>query len=161
MFSMFSKTAIRLFLIIVSLWLVIIGYQSCQREPKEAAETSSTAGIHSRFIGTSQCASCHEGEFKHWKNSHHDLAMKEATAESVKGDFNNTEFDAQGVSSRFYKKDNRYFVETEGLDGEYGDFEITYTFGIEPLQQYLVALPGGKLQALRTAWDTKKNNCFT
>ena len=160
MFLMFSNITFRLFLIIGSLWLVIISYQSCQPETKEVVETSSTTGIHSQFIGTSQCAGCHEGEFNLWKNSHHDLAMKEATAESVKGDFNNTEFEAQGVSSRFYKKDNRYFVETEGFDGEYGDFEITYTFGIEPLQQYLVELPGGRLQALRTAWDTENKQWF-
>src|SRR5262249_40003548 len=32
---------------------------------------------------------------------------------------------------------------------------IQYTFGLTPLQQYLVALPGGRLQALATAWDAR------
>jgi predicted CXXCH cytochrome family protein len=32
---------------------------------------------------------------------------------------------------------------------------VQYTFGVEPLQQYLVELPGGRLQALSLAWDTR------
>ena len=30
-----------------------------------------------------------------------------------------------------------------------------YTFGVEPLQQYLIELPGGRLQALGIAWDAR------
>jgi predicted CXXCH cytochrome family protein len=32
---------------------------------------------------------------------------------------------------------------------------VRYTFGVEPLQQYLLALPGGRLQALGVAWDDR------
>ena len=35
------------------------------------------------------------------------------------------------------------------------DFEIRYTFGISPLQQYLIELSGGRLQALGIAWDAR------
>ena len=28
------------------------------------------------------------------------------------------------------------------------DYEIAYTFGVYPLQQYLIAFPGGRYQAL-------------
>jgi tetratricopeptide (TPR) repeat protein len=41
------------------------------------------------------------------------------------------------------------------------EFEIRYTFGIEPLQQYLVPFPGGRLQALPIAWDTERARWFT
>ena len=33
--------------------------------------------------------------------------------------------------------------------------EIAYTFGVYPLQQYLIAFPGGRLQALGIAWDSR------
>jgi Flp pilus assembly protein TadD len=39
--------------------------------------------------------------------------------------------------------------------GEIADYRVAYTFGVEPLQQYLVRLPGGRFQALSVAWDTR------
>ena len=35
------------------------------------------------------------------------------------------------------------------------DYQIAYTFGVFPLQQYLIAFPGGRLQALGIAWDSR------
>jgi len=35
-------------------------------------------------------------------------------------------------------------VRTEGPDGAPHDYEIAYTFGVAPLQQYLIAFPGGR-----------------
>jgi tetratricopeptide (TPR) repeat protein len=41
-----------------------------------------------------------------------------------------------------------------------GDFEITYTFGWHPLQQYLIPFPGGRLQCLPIAWDVKAKKWY-
>lgn len=49
----------------------------------------------------------------------------------------------------------KYFVETDGPDGKLATFEIKYTFGVDPLQQYLVEFPDGRLQALSIAWDAR------
>src|SRR5262249_24800003 len=49
----------------------------------------------------------------------------------------------------------KFFVETEGPDGKLATFEVNYTFGIEPLQQYLIEFPDGRLQALSLAWDSR------
>ena len=46
-------------------------------------------------------------------------------------------------------------VRTEGPDGALHDYAIEYTFGVYPLQQYLIPMPGGRLQALGIAWDTR------
>jgi predicted CXXCH cytochrome family protein len=40
-------------------------------------------------------------------------------------------------------------------DPAVADFNFRYTFGISPLQQYLVPLPGGRLQAFGIAWDSR------
>jgi predicted CXXCH cytochrome family protein len=98
---------------------------------------------------------CHERASSDWQGSHHDLAMKEASAISVLGDFNDARFTAYGVTSRFFKRDGKYYVNTDGADGKLADFEIKYSFGWTPLQQYLIELPGGRLQALSIAWDTR------
>ncbi|UCE88149.1 MAG: hypothetical protein JSW10_07155, partial [Pseudomonadota bacterium] len=86
--------------------------------------------------------------------------MAPASAEAVRGNFDNAEFEYGGITSRFYRRDGRYFVHTEGPGGEMAEFEIQYTFGYEPLQQYLVSLPGGRLQALSTAWDVEQQRWF-
>ena len=109
------------------------------------------------FVGSVECEECHKPEYDNWQGSHHDLAMDVASDTSVLGDFNDAEFSLHGVTSRFYKKDGQYFVHTNGPGGEMGDFEITHTFGWYPLQQYLIPFPGGRLQTLPIAWDSKQN----
>lgn len=107
------------------------------------------------FVGAAVCGECHEQELDLWQGSHHDLAMKEATAETVLGDFDDAVIEAHGVESRFFRRDGGFFVHTDGPDGELRDYRIRYTFGWYPLQQYLIEFPGGRLQALGLAWDSR------
>jgi len=90
------------------------------------------------FVGREKCAPCHKREIDAWRGSDHDNAMAEAAPETVRGDFGDVSFEAHGVTSRFYRKDGKYLVRTEGPGGTMADFEIAYTFGWRPLQQYLV-----------------------
>jgi tetratricopeptide (TPR) repeat protein len=107
------------------------------------------------FVGSEACADCHQAETELWKRSQHQHAMQHANASTVLGDFNNASFDYYGVHSRFLKKDNKFFVETDGPDGKLATFEVKYTFGIDPLQQYLIEFADGRIQALSIAWDTR------
>ncbi len=107
------------------------------------------------FAGSASCVDCHEEAYKAWSGSHHDLAMQVASEDTVLGDFDDTTFTHFGVTSRFYERDGGFFVQTEGPDGQPTEYEILYTFGVENLQQYLIGLPGGRLQALGIAWDTR------
>ena len=81
--------------------------------------------------------------------------MQPATAETVLGNFDNARLTQFGVTTSFYKKDGKYMVNTEGPDGKLQDYEIKYAFGVQPLQQYLIEFPGGRMQALSLAWDTR------
>lgn len=110
---------------------------------------------HPDWVGAAACKGCHEAAYAAWRGSHHDLAMQPATAATVLGDFDDASFEYAGITSRFYRKDGDFWVNTEAADGKLADFRIDYTFGVEPLQQYLVAFPGGRLQALGIAWDTR------
>lgn len=106
-------------------------------------------------VGTAACAGCHAKEYEAWRGSQHDRAMEEANERTVLGDFGGARFTHGGVTSRFFRRDGRYFVDTDGPGGKLADFEVRYTFGVHPLQQYLVELPGGRLQALGIAWDAR------
>ncbi len=107
------------------------------------------------YADAASCLGCHGEQSKAWKGSDHDWAMRVANADSVLGNFNDSRFEDAGVTSRFFRKNDKYFVNTEGADGKLADFEISYTFGFDPLQQYLVAFPGGRLQSLTIAWDSR------
>ena len=112
--------------------------------------------IAADYVGRDKCQSCHETEYQSWKNSHHDLAMDHANSKTVLGDFSNTSFKYAGITSKVYKKNDKYMIRTDGPDGKLHDYEIRYTFGVIPLQQYLIELDDGKFQALSIAWDTRE-----
>jgi predicted CXXCH cytochrome family protein len=106
-------------------------------------------------VGSASCAGCHAAQAQLWQSSQHKLAMQHATEETVLGDFNNASFDYFGVHSRFLRKDGKFLLETDGPDGKLATFEVRYTFGLDPLQQYLVEFPDGRLQAPSLAWDSR------
>ncbi|WP_371089950.1 cytochrome c3 family protein [Bradyrhizobium sp. WSM2254] len=81
--------------------------------------------------------------------------MDHATDASVRGNFNDAAFEYAGTRSRFFRKDRKFLVETDGPDGKLATFEVKYTFGLDPLQQYLIEFPDGRVQALSIAWDTR------
>jgi Flp pilus assembly protein TadD len=107
------------------------------------------------FVGANACADCHQAEANLWKGSHHQLAMQPATDATVLGDFNNTSFTNGKVKSIFFKRLGKFLVRTDGPDDKLHDYQIAYTFGVSPLQQYLIAMPGGRLQAFGVAWDSR------
>jgi len=107
------------------------------------------------FVGANACISCHAVQFESWQGSHHDLAMQQANAKSMLGAFDNASFRHGNVTSTFHQKDGRYLVRTDGPDGKLQDFEIKYAFGVYPLQQYLIELDDGRIQALSIAWDAR------
>lgn len=116
--------------------------------------------VSADFVGREACKSCHELEYSAWTGSDHDLAMDVATETTVLGDFDNVQFTSHGITSRFFMSDGRFMVNSQGPDGQLADFEISHTFGVEPLQQYLVPFPGGRLQCLNIAWDSELNRWF-
>lgn len=86
--------------------------------------------------------------------------MQPATPQTIPADFNNASFSAEGETTRFYQRGDEFWVNTPGSDGKAADFKVAYTFGIAPLQQYLLEGGDGRLQAMGVAWDTQKGRWF-
>src|SRR5262249_22153199 len=112
-------------------------------------------GQRATFVGSEACAGCHPAETALWRASQHRLAMQVPSDRTVLGDFRDASFRYFDVNSRFFRGDGRFLVETDGSDGKLARFEVKYTFGVDPLQQYLVEFADGRLQALPLAWDTR------
>lgn len=111
-------------------------------------------------VDEQQCQGCHQAQAKDWQGSHHQLAMQLATPQTVPADFNDASFTGEGETTRFFRRGDEFWVNTPGSDGKVADFKVAYTFGIAPLQQYLIDVGGGRLQALGVAWDTQQNRWF-
>ena len=141
------------FTLIISLILVL----DCNRsdEAGSAEDHGLADNQKALYVGRESCKECHETEYDLYLGSDHDMAMDSATSESVLGDFSDVTYTHFGVTSRFYMSDGKYMVNTEGPDGEMTDYRISYVFGVRPLQQYLIAFPGGRYQCLPICWDTR------
>ncbi|MCH9023012.1 MAG: tetratricopeptide repeat protein [Planctomycetes bacterium] len=111
--------------------------------------------IPAEYVGRVACAGCHPVQTERWLGSHHDLAMQVATEKTVLGDFDNTVFTHFDESTAFSTRDGKFFVRTDGPDGQPTDYQVRYTFGVTPLQQYLIEFPGGRYQVLTICWDTR------
>jgi len=109
----------------------------------------------SQFIGAQSCTFCHAEETRLWQTSHHARSMQKATTDSVLGDFSDITVNFHNSVSRMYRKSDTYFINTLGADGKLHNYEIKYTFGFTPLQQYLVETEKGHFQALNIAWDSR------
>lgn len=141
-----------------SLMMLAVGWAGAQVAPPQLApgavgalSTSAPPGT----VSSNACAGCHAAETTAWLASHHAKAMAHPTAETVRGDFGDVRAENRGSSARFFRDGERYMVETEGRDGKSAAFEVSYTFGWEPLQQYLVTFPDGRVQVLPWAWDAR------
>jgi predicted CXXCH cytochrome family protein len=78
--------------------------------------------------------------------------MQPATDATVLGDFRDASFEGW----RFFRRGQAFMVSVEGTD-----YEVAYTFGVDPLQQYLVRFPRGRLQAVSVAWDVRARRWFS
>jgi tetratricopeptide (TPR) repeat protein len=135
---------------IVALIMVVM-----PRDPHLSPVPAGGSAAQAQYAGGQACAACHDTEHAAWRGSDHDLAMQVANDASVLGDFNGAKFTYAGITSTFSRKDGKFIVNTDGPDGALHDYEIGYTFGAHPLQQYLIDFPGGRKQALSIAWDSR------
>jgi len=137
--------------VVAGLGLQLLADQGHQAAPLGLSGDVTTAS----FLGSTACAGCHQKQAELWRGSQHRHAMDHATETTVLGDFSGATFDYFGVRSRFFRDNGKFLVETDGPDGKLATFEVKYTFGVDPLQQYLIAFPDGRLQALSLAWDSR------
>ncbi|HKS13603.1 MAG TPA: tetratricopeptide repeat protein [Pseudomonas sp.] len=132
---------------VMSLWL-------CSANPSAAA-LPSQATDREGYADAASCQACHAEQARQWQHSDHAWALRDASPANVLGRFDDARYDQDGVKARFFRQGEKFFVNIDGEDGKPADFQVLYTFGFEPLQQYLVALSRGRLQALTIAWDSR------
>jgi tetratricopeptide (TPR) repeat protein len=113
-----------------------------------------------KFVGDAACKNCHATAYNDWLRSDHYKSIQVPTDSTVLGNFSNTVFTTDGITSAFFKQGKKFIINTQGDDGKNHDYEVKYTFGYYPLQQYLIEFPNGKLQATRASWNSKEHKWF-
>lgn len=121
-----------------------------QEKPDPAVEWPAAT-----YVGDESCSGCHAEQAQAYRGSDHDHAIEEPSPQSVLAPFAGESFAHDGTTSRFSRRGEDYIVTTLGADNASKDFRVAYTFGHYPLQQYLLDVGGGRLQALTVAWDSR------
>ncbi len=147
----------RLFGVVLLLFLSLLVFLDCKRSGEASGTIDQIVNVEpgAMYTGRESCKECHQKQYDLFHGSDHDQAMDTAIAETVLGNFNDVSYTHYGVTSRFFMSDGKYMVHTEGPDGVMLDYQVSYVFGIRPLQQYLIEFPGGRLQCLPICWDTR------
>jgi hypothetical protein len=120
-----------------------------------SAEPRAREAARAGFVGSASCGSCHAREYGDWRSSDHARAIATATPANVLGDFSGVTVHDGRHNASFRREGDRYIIRTDGPGGTVTDFTIAETFGVDPLQQYLVLFPDGRRQALPWAWDSR------
>lgn len=100
------------------------------------------------------CIQCHEQETRQWQTSLHARSMQPVSPATVLGNFEQARFVSAEIEAIFHSEGDQYLIDlTES--GQQQTWSVRYTFGVYPLQQYLIDIGDGKLQALNIAWDSR------
>ncbi len=132
--------------------------------PAAAAPTASSADASPRFTGSATCVACHAEEAARWEGSQHRAAMAFATPESVKAPFAGESLHEGGGAVSFARQGRAFVVSRDraargrrdpAAPGSEEALRVSATFGVEPLQQYLLDAVEGRVQVLPWAWDAR------
>lgn len=107
------------------------------------------------YVGEQRCSECHAEQVQAWRASHHAASTQVASQSTVLGNFNNAQVQKDGGSYIFFQKDGKFYVRTDVIEQQLKDYEVPYTIGVYPYQQYLVAFTKGRLQSLDVVWDPR------
>ena len=114
-------------------------------ESTEPIATQDAASEPTTYVGSQRCGACHAERYQEWLASDHAQAIQVASQETIAAPLP-AEFEELEV-----RLENSAVVAS--IDGV--SYPLPYTFGIRPLQQYLVDIGHGRLQTLRASYDTR------
>ena len=135
--------------------IVVAVCSGCAGEENVGAEKpAAVAPTVATFVGSEACKSCHASEYEAWQTSHHRHAMQPA-AVGTRVELN-AEIEIGDRTTRFTQSaGGDVVITTDDVAGPAASFPVVYAFGTTPLQQFLVDVGGGKLQATSLAWDSR------
>jgi tetratricopeptide (TPR) repeat protein len=118
--------------------------------------------VHAKYAGSASCQKCHAAAFEKWQHSHHGLAERPVSQEKDHPAFSPKQTLSHGGETReaFVDADGLAKILAQGLDSKPRAYPVLRVIGDDPLRQFLIPAPGGRLQACSMALDPAKNEWF-
>ncbi|MEP2777119.1 MAG: tetratricopeptide repeat protein [Luteolibacter sp.] len=118
--------------------------------------------VHAEYAGSETCQECHRAEFENWQHSNHGLAERNYSKDMDEKTFSPRQTLTSGkvTSKAFLDADGVAKILTLGYNNETRAYPIVRIIGNDPLRQFLIPAPGGRLQACDISYDPKKNELF-
>ncbi|MCC6677750.1 MAG: tetratricopeptide repeat protein [Phycisphaerales bacterium] len=112
------------------------------------------------YAGSESCLPCHAAEFEGWRHSNHGLAERSVDSEMDGPAFATVRTFQHGTQSTTVGGSGPFTVSTVGPAGRAEAFTAERVIGHDPLRQFLVAFPGGRLQTLEASYDPARDEWF-
>lgn len=113
------------------------------------------------YAGSASCRECHKEAYDLWAKSNHGLAERPVDLDRDRMAFQPTRvFRHATQSTEARLRVGRCEVVTLGFASNRAPYQVDRVIGHDPLQQFLVAIPGGRWQTLEASWDPRKQEWF-
>lgn len=165
-----TKTLLILSLVIAAAAAVIRFYPSKPAPATGTAKSDTATGpilapddeVHAKYAGSETCRECHETAYNGWVDSNHGLAEREYDEAMDKKAFSPKQTLKHGndTSEMFLDADGVAKILTRGLGNQRRSYPVVRVIGNDPLRQFLIPAPGGRLQTCDVSYDPHKNEWF-
>ncbi|MEO8615363.1 MAG: HEAT repeat domain-containing protein [Luteolibacter sp.] len=118
--------------------------------------------VRARYAGSESCRACHAPEFEKWQRSNHGLAERNFNPEMDNRAFEPRQTLVHGndTSEAFLDARGLAKILTIGLDKQRHAYQPVRVIGNNPLLQFLIPAPGGRMQTCDVSLDPAKNEWF-
>ena len=118
--------------------------------------------VHARYAGSETCRECHAEVFGNWSPSNHGRAERNINKDEDHKAFSPKQSLAHGKdrSEAFVDADGLAKILTLGRDKQRHAYPVVRVIGNDPLRQFLIPAPGGRLQTCDVTLDPAKNEWF-
>jgi tetratricopeptide (TPR) repeat protein len=117
--------------------------------------------VHAEYAGSASCRTCHEEAFELWARSNHGLAERVPNLAVDRHAFEPARSFSHGTQKTSLRLDGtNCLVTCIGLSGTNETLPVVRVIGNDPLRQFLVAAPGGRLQTLEASYDPHRHQWF-
>ncbi len=118
--------------------------------------------VHAQYAGSESCRKCHAAAFEKWHGSNHGRAERLIEKQEDHKFFTPKQTLTHGKDSSeaFVNADGLAKILTLGLDKKRHAYPVVRVIGNDPLRQFLIPAPGGRLQTCDVTLDPNKNEWF-
>jgi tetratricopeptide (TPR) repeat protein len=118
--------------------------------------------LHAIYAGSESCRKCHTAAFEKWQHSNHGLAERPIQSDKDFHSFTPRQTLTHGrdTTEAFVDADGLAKLLTQGLDKKRHAYPVVRVIGNNPLRQFLIPAPGGRMQACDVALDPAHHQWF-